>query len=160
MKLEAKTEKEMCVVEAAWPKTEEQLIEYIRSCLAAVNAPADMNNEDTGDACGRAVYAISLASVATFNYIAHVEGITGFQASCADLDIIRRTRRINGPFGIYSMRDMLYPQYDLVARLTEFINSENTQKWLKEEATKLLAEKQEHASPSVVAHWKKLAGVE
>jgi len=162
MKLEAKTEKEMHEVEAAWPKTEEDLISYIRSCLAAVNAPADIgDHEALGDAYGRCVYAISLAAVATFNYVAHVEGITGFQASCADLDILRRTRRLEGPFMIVDASKMLYPQYsDTLDRVKKFLESDDTKKWLKEKAKEQLDQNKdnEHVSVEVMAHWKKLAG--
>lgn len=153
MKLTAKTEKEMREAVVPDIDTPEQLMEYIQSCLDAVNPPADLDDqEELGNAYGRCVYAMSLAAVAAFHYVAGVQGVTGFQASCADLDIIKRLRHIKGPFGIYKLEDLLYPQYDLVARLKEFIADESTQKWLKEEATKLLAERQD-AAPTVIAHW-------
>lgn len=47
---------------------------------------------------GTCVYAMSMAAVAAYNYVARKLGVTGFQASCADLDIVRRNRRIDGPF--------------------------------------------------------------
>jgi len=106
---------------------------------------------------GTAVYAMSLAAVATYNYIANVKGVTGFQASCAYLDIIRRTRRIEGPFMILKLNDALYPQYDIPARVVEFLDGGRT--WLKTEATKLLKNKND-AHPDVIAHWEKLAAYE
>ena len=158
MKLEAKTEKEMREVDNPWPKTEDELMSYIRSCLSAVDAPKDVNHDDMGDAYGRCVYAMSLAAIAAFNYVAHVEGVTGFQASCADMDFIKRSRHIKGPFGIYKVEDLLYPQYDIVGSISDFINDEDCQKYLKEEAQKLLDESGDHAVPNVINHWKKLAG--
>lgn len=160
MKLEAKTEKEMREANVPWPKTEEELLEYIRSCLAAVNAPADGDHEAMGDAYGRCVYAMSMAAVAAFQYVAHVEGVTGFQASCADMDVLRRTRGLKGPFSIVDYSKMLYPQYDVVADVTKMATSEDTKAYLKKEATKLLDEKTEFTHPEVVNHWKKLAAWE
>lgn len=157
MKLEAKTEKEMREAEVPWPKTEEELLEYIRSCLAAVNAPSEGDHEAMGDAYGRCVYAMSMAAVAAFQYVAHVEGVTGFQASCADMDVLRRTRGLKGPFSIVDYSKMLYPQYDVVGNVQKMVASEDTQKYLKTEAQKLLDEKSEGAHPEVVAHWRKLA---
>lgn len=158
MELKAKTEKEMRESGEPRPKTEEELISYIRSCLAAVNAPENGDHEDMGDAYGRCVYAMSLSALAAFNYVAHVEGVTGFQASCADMDFIKRSRHIKVPFGLYKVEDLLYPQYDIVKRISDFINDEDCQKYLKEEAQKLLDERTDHAVPNVINHWKKLAG--
>ena len=41
---------------------------------------------------GTCVYAMSIAATAAFNYMASTLGVTGFQASCADMDVLRRTR--------------------------------------------------------------------
>lgn len=154
-----KTEKEMRDSVVPKIETPEQLTDYIKICLDSVtNSP----NDDDGDAYGRAVYAMSLSAVAAFHYVAHTLGVTGFQASCADLDILKRLRHIEGPFGIYKIGDMLYPQYDLVARLNEFIADKDVQDWLKEQAQKKLDEetgKDHPAHPEVLVHWKKLAGV-
>lgn len=110
------------------------------------------------DDYGKVCYAISMACVALFNLLAHTEGITGFQASCADLDFIRRTRQMTGPFMILNGNDMLYPQLGLQRKVDEFVA--NNEQWAADEATKQLAA---HASPSsmvhpdVWAHWEALA---
>lgn len=107
---------------------------------------------------GTCVYAMSMAATAAFNYVASQLGVTGFQASCADLDVLRRTRHIEGPFIFMQLRDLLYPQYNLHEKLNEFIAS--GQDWLKEEAAKQLAKHVQEgdlAHPNVVAHWRKLA---
>lgn len=107
---------------------------------------------------GTAVYAMSMAATATFNYMASNLGVTGFQASCADLDILRRTRNINGPFVILSLDRALYPQYDLHEQVDTFIHGNIA--WLRNEARALLEENESaefKAAEEVVQHWKKLA---
>jgi hypothetical protein len=138
----AQTEEEMREAKVPWPKTLAQLAEYIGSL---VNRSHDY---------GTCVYAMSMAAEAAFNYVAGKDGTTGFQASCADLDIIRRTRNIKGPFMLIKGEDMLYPQYNLFDKLTESI--EKWKPWAKEQAVKKLAESP-NAHPNVIAHWKSLA---
>ena len=104
---------------------------------------------------GTCVYAMSMAAVAAYNYIASALGVTGFQASCADMDILRRTRGMEGPFILLKGEDLLYPQYDLNAKLNEFIKE--IQPWLAEEAEKKLAAgNAKHAHPDVIAHWQSI----
>jgi hypothetical protein len=139
----AQTEAEMRDAEVPWPKTPEQLTEYIESL---VNRSHDY---------GTCVYAMSMAAKAAFNYVAGKEGTTGFQASCADLDFVRRVRLLKGPFILLKAEDMLYPQYNLVDNLLDAMKK--WEPWAKEEAIKKLAGT-DHAHPNVIAHWKKLAG--
>jgi hypothetical protein len=141
----AQTEAEMREAKVPTPLTKEQLTEYIESL---VNRSHDY---------GTCVYAMSMAATAAFNYMAHQIGSSGFQASCADLDIVRRTRGINGPFMLVDGENALYPQYDLHARLSEAM--EEWKPWLKEQAEKRLAETPENINSAVTEHWKKLAGV-
>lgn len=136
------TEAEMREAEVPWPGTIEELADYIR---ALVDRPHDY---------GTSAYAMSLAAVAAFQYIAKALGTTGFQASCADLDILRRTRGLKGPFILLKAEDLLYPQYDLRARLEEFITE--SLPWAGEQARKLLNERVE-AHANAVAHWRRLA---
>lgn len=131
---------------APWPKTLAELNEYITSLK---EKPHDY---------GTCVYAMSLASVATFNHVASELGVTGFQASCADLDFLRRTRSLKGPFIILKAEDTLYPQYDLRQKLEEAL--EGWREWASKEAARLLAESSEHAHQSVKAHWEQLAAYE
>lgn len=142
----ATTEAEMREAKVPWPLTKEQLTEYIESL-------ANRTDHDYGTC----VYAVSMAAVATFNYMAGVLGITGFQSGCADFDILRRTRHIPGPFILLKGEDALYPQYDLPGKLAEAM--QKWEPWLKEEAAKKLIESGS-AHPEVVAHWKKLAAME
>ncbi len=138
----ASTEDEMRETKDPWPYTRKQLDEYIESLVS--------RSHDYGTCC----YAMSLAAVAAFNYVAHKLGSTGFQASCADLDFIRRSRGIKGPFIILKAEDALYPQYNLPVRLAEAM--ETWRPWLKEQAEKNLLD-EDRAHPDVIAHWRNLA---
>jgi len=102
---------------------------------------------------GTCVYAMSMAAVAAFNHVASKLGVTGFQASCADMDIIHRTRGIER-FMIIDLGSALYPQYDLAGRLNEALAEIGP--WLAERAKEQLA-KSPDAHPEVRAHWEKLA---
>jgi len=126
------------------PKFEslEELTEFIQALQE--------QDHDYGTCC----YAMSLAATATFNYMAGQLGCTGFQASCADMDILKRTRMIKGPFMIIKGEEMLYPQMNPKAKLQEALDS--WKEWAKEEVTRLLKESP-GASPNVIAHWKTLA---
>jgi len=138
----ASTEQEMRNAKVPWPITKEQLMEYIESL---VNRQHDY---------GTCVYAMSMAATAAFYYISNQLGASGFQASCADLDIVRRTRNIDGPFMIVKGEDALYPQYDLYRNLSESL--EKWKPWLKEKSCQKISENPD-AHPEVIAHWKKLA---
>lgn len=143
--MENMTEKEMRESEVPWPKSEDELLEYIRGLA------------HQGHDYGTAVYAMSMAAVATYYYMSHVVGASGFQASCADLDIIKRTRSIEGPFAFIEGHDMLYPQYDIKAKVDEYL--QKWREWAGKEAQKMLTahEKEDGlAVPEVVNHWKKL----
>lgn len=104
---------------------------------------------------GTSVYAMSLAATAAFNFIARKLGVTGFQAGCADMDILRRTRHIDGPFMVVEIGNALYPQYDLPGRVAEAIGE--SKDWLRDQARKKLEGDTEFTHPDVIAHWRKLA---
>lgn len=137
------TEKEMREAEVPTFDTLDELTDYIRSLT-----------EREHD-YGTAVYAVSMAAVAAFYYIAGRLGLTGFQASCADLDIIRRTRRMNGPFMLVRGEDMLYPQYNIESKVREAMNE--WLPWAGEQARKKLAEPLVHVHPDVLQRWQELA---
>lgn len=139
-----KKEREMRAAEVPTPQTPEELSAYIDGLVK--------QNHDYGTC----VYAMSMAATAAFNYVASKLGVTGFQASCADMDIIRRTRRIDGPLMLLDGSQALYPQYDLIGKVREWMEDDDFQKWLSEEAKKKLAESGD-ASERVTAHWKRLA---
>jgi hypothetical protein len=129
-----------------WPKTIEELTAIIKELT-----------ERQHD-YGTCVYAISLASLATYNYVASALGCTGFQASFADLDMIQRTRHMENGFRIVDYGKLLYPQYltgEHFPSMQDLLEENKDQ--LKKAAQKLLDEKSEHVHADVVAHWRKLA---
>lgn len=143
MKSESTTEAEMRAEKAPWPETVEALTEYITSLV-----------ERKHD-YGTCVYAMSLAATAAFQHVASKLGGTAFQASCADLDILRRTRSMDGPFIILKAEDMCYPQYDLTEKLREAMDG--WKEWVAEECAKKLEKSCGDAHPDVKAHWERLA---
>jgi len=136
------TEQEMRDSDAPTHGTTEELKAYIDGLV------------NRGHDYGTCVYAMSLAATAAFNFVASKLGVTGFQASCADLDILKRTRRMKHGFMILDANDVLYPQYDLVRKAAEFV--ERQRKELAPEAKKLLA-KSPDAHPNVRARWEEIA---
>lgn len=139
----ASTEAEMRAAKVPRPHTIEQLNEYINSLV------------DRQHDYGTCVYAMSMAATAALYYVSHKLGVTGFQASCADLDILRRSRNLEGPFILLKGEDALYPQYDLGGKLQEALRE--WQPWLSERAKAMLAEEGHDAHPEVRAHWERLA---
>ena len=156
-----KTEKEMREEKVPSFETMEELTNYINSLV------------DREHDYGTCVYAMSLAATAAFNYVASKLGVTGFQASCADLDIIRRTRHIESPFAMITADKALYPQHDIKADVEKYMDE--WKEWVQKEARSKLKEHnhknelkkwtdddgQEHecyaVHPEVWAHWEKLA---
>ena len=141
------TERELRNAKVPYIKTEKELTRYIRTLASR---PHDY---------GTCVYAVSMASVATYNYMANQLGITGFQSGCADLDIIRRTRNIEN-FRIINYDDLLYPQIaldkDKFPSLPDLLYKNG--KWLREDAIKLLKEnKGNHIHPNVRRWWRQLS---
>lgn len=139
------TETEMREAKVPTPKTTKELAAYVNTL---VRQPHDY---------GTCVYAMSMAAVAAFNHVADKLGVTGFQASCADLDIVRRLRRWDGPFMVVNLADHMYPQYDLCGSVAKAI-ADNAE-WFRTEAAKQLTDQSEAfpAHPNVVAHWRRLA---
>lgn len=138
------TEMEMRDSAVPTPRSTDELVVYIASLV---------NREHDYGTC---VYAMSMAAVAAFNYVASELGVTGFQASCADMDILRRTRHLTGPAMLLNGEDLLYPQYDVPAKVSKWIAECGP--WLAEEAAKKIAEAPE-SHPNVMAHWQKLAAL-
>lgn len=143
------TEQEMRDSEVPWPKTPEELSAYIASLV-----------EQDHD-YGTCVYAMSMAATAAFQYVAGKLGVTGFQASCADLDVLRRTRGLKNGFRIIDYDKILYPQYNSAEHFPtrdDLLADPELRARLAERAGELLAESPT-AHPEVLAHWKELAHV-
>ena len=144
MKEKIWNEKKMQASKAIWPRSIKKLVAYIEKL------------SDGEHSYGTCVYAMSLAAVATFNFMSHKLGATGFQASCADLDILSRTRNYKHGFMIIDYTNLLYPQYD---NSEHFPTREDLiQKNIKRlgKAAKKLLQDSETAHPEVRAWWKEL----
>lgn len=82
--------------------------------------------------------AIANAAVAAYNYVAGTLGASGFQASYADLQFLKKVRHLDCPFAIVKGEDMLFPQYDgPAAKAAEY--EVEWQDWAREEAKKKIA---------------------
>lgn len=108
---------------------------------------------------GTCVYAMSLAATAAFNFVAVQLGVTGFQASAADLDILRRTRHMEHGFRIVDYRDLLYPQHwdDARTPLFQEVLKHDEPRQRFAEAARKLFDGSPLAAESVLAHWRSLA---
>lgn len=139
------TEQEMRKADVPWPKSMDELTSYIKGLV-----------EQEHD-YGTCVYAMSMSALATFYYVSHVLGVTGFQASCADMDFLRRSRRMER-FQILDLGNLLFPQYrDKFKSIDEMI-AENIG-WLADEARKKIAETNGECHPEVLAYWQMLANL-
>jgi len=144
MKIKDMKEENFRKTKAIRPKTEKELINYIKEFSSRTHD------------YGTCVYAMSFAATAAFNYVAHKLGVTGFQARCADMDILRQTRNLEWG-AILDYENLLYPQFKYKFKSYEQLLMENREE-LSKRAKKLL-EKYPDAYSNVVAHWKKLTEV-
>jgi hypothetical protein len=92
------TEEALRAMEVPWPKTPDEL----RAVMSAL-----VDREHTYGTC---VYAMSMSALAAYYYVSHALGVTGFQASCADMDFIGRARHMKCGFRILNYDDLLYRQ--------------------------------------------------
>lgn len=99
---------------------------------------------------GTICHAVAAAGVAAMYAVNNspAGGITGFQAGCITWEILRHWSHIEGPARILNYREMLFPQYER----TFCAISTETWKYLRDEAAKALAEKDEAPHPNVRAH--------
>jgi hypothetical protein len=147
-RLRSDKEENLRDIKVPWPKTLEELNEII-------NALSKREHD-----YGTSVYAMSIAAVATFYYMSHVVGSTGFQASCADLDILKRTRNLECGFSIIDYSKLLYPQYfnDETFPTKEMLLNKNKEVLSKAAAVRL-EESKGKAHPEVLSWWKKITNL-
>lgn len=139
------TEKEMRECKVPWFDKKRDLIKYISQLVNM--------KHDYGTCC----YAMSMSAVAAFNFVSSKLGVTGFQASCAELDVLARTRNMKLGFKILDNEDLLYPQmkYKFGEEMWERMTRDNI-KVLREKAKELINENKE-AHPVVMTRWIYLA---
>lgn len=123
------------------PKTESELL----SLLTEIKESATGYEE--------AAQAMTDAAHVAFNYIASTCGCTGFQASFAQLRFVAQQRGAEHPLMLVDSGKQLYPQYDVAAEVSEFLN-ESLPQVAKTAKDKL--ESVPSANPRVRAHWQKL----
>lgn len=142
-----------------WPKTQEELLEVIRDCL-----------EEGANDYGKSAEAMHDAAIATFNYMSHMQGNTGFQASYAALKMLGTINGYEGPYGLIKADNMLFPQYPTGAEQGYEFHVK-WRDWLQEAAKEKMAEFPDgpvtkvaddgftmtSPHPNVWAHWEKLA---
>lgn len=134
------------------PETMSELVATVQAVTEA-----KVINDDGYQAAADALWQ---AAVAAFNYVAHVEGVTGFQAGYAALRFYGEAMHINGPYAILNGEDVVYPQYDIVGKAKEY-EVKWRAGWGAEKARELLAEHEqngfEFVHPEVRQHWESLA---
>ena len=164
--MKERNEKEMRGSKAPWPESASELLDYRDELVTGEHD------------YGTCVYATSLASVAAFRFVAGRLDITGFQAGCASMDVVKRLKSLdNQPFAIIKGESMLYPQYSIVKDVAEYLVE--WQEWAGDEALKLLKKWLYHqncdcnyakdsktgkcmkgsATLQAVGHWMMLAGM-
>lgn len=157
------------------PKVSIEVTEAERDLLLkireAVEAPDKLWNTTLGNddetvtepirsrAYALAAEALVIAGKAAFDYVADVQGVTGWQGSWAALKLYGDLVGVKGPYKIFKLEDALYPQYDLQARLTKWLNEPENQQWLAEQARELLARPDASYHPNVRARLTEWAAV-
>ena len=145
--LKEMNEQELKAYKVPWPETIEEL-------NAIINELVDRDLE-----YGTCPYAMSISALATFYYVSHKLGVSGFQASCADMDFLARSRGMKYGFSILNNEHLLFPQYadefdkGFSARIRENIG------WLSKEAAKLLDENNDLVHGNVKKHWRKIVDI-
>lgn len=137
------TEEELREQDVPWPASIDELTAYITSLA---KRPHDY---------GTCVYAASMAAVAAFYYVLGTLGMTGFQAGCAEMDFIRRTRRLKHGFRILDLGNLLYPQNCNAEHFPSWedcLRNKDVAAALAKAARKNLDENP-HAAPEVRNHW-------
>lgn len=144
-RLKSGTEEILGKIETPWPKSKKELDSIISALVQRKHN------------YGTCVYGVALSAVATFNYMAHMLGITGFQAGCADMVILGHTR--NWRWGrIQNYENLLYPQYCDEEHFPRWqtIIQKNREEFRKR-AEELIAKSDDHVAPGVLAYWRELA---
>lgn len=127
------------------PSTEKELFDYLHELF---EGPFDYNSS---------AETLWLAAYAAFEYAAHVVGASGFQGEYAALTLLGRLNGIKGPYAYIDGDKMLYPQYDILEQVREYLDS--WRPWAAEQAKERLAalKPDDIVSSRVKEHWETLA---
>ena len=110
--------------------------------------------EDYGHDYGTICHACAAAAVAAANAVNHAPcgGITGFQAGAVMWEFMGAWNDVKAPAWLLKGENLLYPQYED----TFTAISEDTWKWLQDEAKKRLG-KRDSVHGAVAKHWELIA---
>ena len=137
------------------PKTGEELRDAIEALVAAVTDPVASIN-GANDSYSKCAEAMWQAGYLAHEYLAAKLGVTGFQHGYSRLKLLGMLAGYKGPYMVLDGSDVLYPQYDLLRKVEGWIKSDEFRGWAAEQARALLEERGS-ASPTVTAHWERLA---
>ncbi len=139
-----------------WPKSEDELLAYLREMVAWPEGSGE-----PGEGYGRCVYAAAYAALATFYFMASRLGMTGFQASCADMEFLAQSRGMKHGFMVLDAENLLYPQYDMPARVAKWIAETRPQlaPVAREKLREVEADRIE-PHPDVLARWREVSALE
>lgn len=140
-------------IEALSQQSEEERVAWEAEHPGEFYSALAIDGSAGGKAYSQCAEAMAEMAEKAFDLAARTLGVTGWQASYAQLEFLRRSRDIEGPFGIYTMSDALYPQYDLFERLEKMRRDPVTVKWLGDCAEYALATK-DSAAERVRDHWR------
>ncbi|MBK7380617.1 MAG: hypothetical protein IPJ03_16800 [Ignavibacteriales bacterium] len=119
-----------------------------------------MNNLQKENTIMELVYMHEYSRRCTFNYVAINSVLLDSKPSCADLDILRRTRNYKNGFSIIDYNNLLYPQYwdDEHFPSKEQLLEKNKEQ-LAKAAKKKLRESNGSVHPNVKKHWEMVASL-
>jgi hypothetical protein len=140
-----------------WPKTEDELLDRIRQNTINPWEGISVGGEGAGDAYGRTMEQLSQITLDAFHYGCSVLHVSGLQASWAELNFVAKARQMEHGFLLLDADNLLYPQYDLLAQVREWIAE--TRPHLAKVAREKLAESPT-AHPEVLARWREIAALD
>lgn len=156
------------------PNHLEGLVEMIEGLIDSV-ADQDATIGRESDGYGKCVEAMWRAAYMAHELVASRLGVTGFQHGMSSLALLGALRSLEGPYMIVDASQALYPQYDLVGKVQNFLAGQDVRSWLAREASKKLddaakepefnewtdengeVQRMRNVHPTVEAHWKRLA---
>ena len=112
----------------------------------------------SGDAYEACAEGLATAATAAFDLVAKALGVTGFQASWAVMQFVRRENNIEGPFGLWKGEEWLYPQYNMIRDIEGYRRDPETVKWLGDQAEAKIGAVSDGGTvhPNVLSHWRTL----
>ena len=106
-------------------------------------------------------YSVARALLATEHLMAHMLGTTGFQHEYARLAFLQESMHSKTGIAIIDFDQLMYPQYDIVEKVTKWIEEQKKSKGFKKAVRELIREDDSgenfmRACPDVREHWESL----